>query len=283
MTRDIDGSGDDRVGAPLLPQGLLWAPSVVEIDGDALVWMGVSDCEFREVSARGALDTFLRIRNADDVKHFSVRFGVLGLCPQHGLPQDHRTAPWPRWLSPIDDDTDKPCGAIGRDSVTAWLDWVRRADALIRMAAELHKGHVPNHDLWLAASRVNLPRQQHIAQYRRLVGDLVNGWLSLGDVIPVVDWGCDPEPEFRLASGLATPGRGTFGALAVQLMTTVTRSQTIAFCDGCKTPYFRTVRAPKPGQRNYCGTCHSEGRPARDRKRRQRTKPGSDSQSDSQT
>jgi transposase-like protein len=50
---------------------------------------------------------------------------------------------------------------------------------------------------------------------------------------------------------------GVLGAIAMQLLLLVTRSDALLVCCGCGQPYVRdgSSRRPKPGQSNYCGEC----------------------------
>jgi hypothetical protein len=49
--------------------------------------------------------------------------------------------------------------------------------------------------------------------------------------------------------------KGLFGGLAYQLMLAVVGEEGLYICDGCHAPYIRTVKAPKPGQNNFCPDC----------------------------
>lgn len=83
-----------------------------------------------------------------------------------------------------------------------------------------------------------------------LVTDIINESLGDAGINLQLNWG-SKEPTLILA------GAGLFGALGVQLLSTVT-NRNIAICSGCNLLYLRQGRKPQAGRRNFCMTCRDE-------------------------
>ncbi len=101
-----------------------------------------------------------------------------------------------------------------------------------------------------------------------LLKDAVNDWLTFANARLVFDWNSEQAPAIYL-------GHGLFGNLAVQLMSAVSRTEGLALCSACGTPYL-PPRQPRAGERHYCQECRKMGAPQRDASRqyRQRRRTG---------
>ena len=100
---------------------------------------------------------------------------------------------------------------------------------------------------------------------RFVLTEFVNEWLALGDVRPAFHW------DQNGAAGM-TFGGGLFGTLAVQLMGIVGRSEGLALCSACGSPYLPN-RQPRAGENNYCPECKTKAKNREGQKRyRQRKK-----------
>jgi hypothetical protein len=101
---------------------------------------------------------------------------------------------------------------------------------------------------------------------RKVVEEAVNRWLRIGAVSLSLEW-WEPRPTVRLDSG---PLSALFGALALQLLQAVARSDGLALCSACGRPY-TPERRPDPNRRHYCPQCRNAA-PHRDAVRSWRAK-----------
>ncbi len=271
-----------------LPVGKVVTWGGLRIDGRDLVYDVTEDPH--DSSADGLLEAFMRIRVPDDALRFSMRFGVLWLCRQHGLPTGLN------WTGPVlgmSAAHDRRCALRGypqcREPLSRWLAFAAQARSIVELAGHLHGGGPVKLEERVAAWRVlyeGLVRDGAIldklsrglaAESRRrnavmFLGEYLNYWLELGGARPAVIWptgrfvgDADKGPSLELRAAPA----GVFGVMAIQLATAVTRSEAIYVCAGCRQSYLRTERASRSG-RNYCLACKGQGIHERDRKRRQR-------------
>ena len=86
-------------------------------------------------------------------------------------------------------------------------------------------------------------------QYQRIViAGAVNYWLRIGVVRPRLSWTPD-KPLVHL------DGYGLFGALAVQIMFDCSRTDGLAVCSSCGTPFLPGPRRPRRDRNIYCSDC----------------------------
>jgi hypothetical protein len=116
-----------------------------------------------------------------------------------------------------------------------------------------------------------VPKRLKSPEEKFLLGEVLQEWLTLGDVHAIVQWHKDeirPVITFR--------GAGLFGALAVQLALSVAGVDGWAICDACHRQYIPMQRRPKTGQRTFCVDCRKQGVPKqyalRDYRERKRKK-----------
>ena len=95
---------------------------------------------------------------------------------------------------------------------------------------------------------------------------LVNEWLVLGDVRPMMPLWISGPPRIEL--GQVTIGG--FGRIGVQLLQAVTQSRALHVCSGCSDFCLRRGRRARTDQNNYCPTCKDGNVDVRDRKQAQR-------------
>lgn len=277
---------EGRLERPLADER--WSvPDEVDLVGDRLVyrWTG------RERSASsgfGILSRFVDLADAADAQilSFARRWGVMELC-EHGLPAAHsRPALAPSIMHRV-----TWCERLGHDPgkerqdywepLSAWRQFSREGKALLTLAAHLQSGTPSRPEDWRVAlgwertdGGISPPayppdwkgREWHIEQR-------VNTWMAWGASGLSFHWRRSWPPkderattrprESRLVPEVTVGGGGLFGALAAQLMFAVARSDGLAFCSGCTTPFFPT-RKPSSGERRYCDDCRTEGVPQRD-------------------
>ena len=150
----------------------------------------------------------------------------------------------------LDDQLLVPCTAgIGPEALSAWRFYAGACAAILTIAARLHRGESGGRDtwnallleefndagLWFGASGerdtededrrrnreawdllVSRNDDLSLRVQREALSLLVNRWLSLGQVRPVVDWVESRTPKIELASPV-----GLFGALGVQMMSAI--------------------------------------------------------------
>jgi len=83
---------------------------------------------------------------------------------------------------------------------------------------------------------------------RRLLGEVLNYWLELAGVRPRLDWST-LKPAVQLG------GYGLIGALAVQLLFDCSRTDGLAVCTSCGTPFLPGPRRPRRDRNIYCSDC----------------------------
>ena len=235
-----------------------------------------SDPEFhdeRYASPRGftgMLDAFVRIRTGRDVVGFANRYGVLHLCAAHDLPKSHNARRWSRLTDVCESKREA-------EPIAVWLQFAEEARAILRVAAAIQAGHDAAigdlQRIWPAGAEL-IPLQAfaengltggHDALFLTAAAER---WVDLGGVRPHLVFR-DGHPFLALdGSDMGTVS--IFGALAMQMLTAVTRSHGVVACSGCGEVYVRTNRKAQQGRRNYCPTCREDGVPGRQRQRARR-------------
>jgi len=83
---------------------------------------------------------------------------------------------------------------------------------------------------------------------RSLLSAVLNYWLTVSSVRPRLHWS-GTKPAVQLA------GQGLFGALAVQLLFESSRTDGLAVCTWCGTPFLPPARRPRRDHNVYCSDC----------------------------
>lgn len=198
---------------------------------------------------------------------FARKWGVLELC-DHGLPCTHNHLQeyfMPNnWCSP-----NKYTDGERRyfESLRRWKYYAEQARAMLSIAACLRHGNPGRKEDWRLIFRWSReekhPTNFHGEEYdidKRLLIYLVNRWVALGNVRPILksEGDCD----------FITFDTNLFGKLAAQMMMVVGGTNGLGYCSACGMPY-APQRQPKSSQRNYCQECR-ERAPWRDAKADQR-------------
>ncbi len=206
-------------------------------------WPGWHRVDF---DAQRALMAFLKVRDAASVRSFATRYGPLWACTRHEFPCLWRGVPRGVFGSQCDWVNGEP------------IDWWLRAAAMMRSvvaAARRYKaGESLRADDWRA-----MGYRPPAAPYGRgeglLISAVVNGELQRYGVHVGLRW--------DLAALEVAPGLGFLPALWQQLAAALAGGRPMAVCSACATPYLRSRRAPKSGQRNYCAECRARSAPQR--------------------
>lgn len=119
----------------------LLVPAEIHTDGVHLFW-SVRQWEKTKtvLPSRAMLDQFLKLADgsAEAICHFASRFGILGLCEQHGQPTSHSAkcdlipGPSQFWAEPVD----------------RWRFYAEQFQAILRLADELNRERLGKKEDW---------------------------------------------------------------------------------------------------------------------------------------
>lgn len=257
------------------PGRLNMVPAIIELKDDAVTWRWSDATEENPdrppAKAPDLLLEFARLsdpKSGDDrILAFAKKWGVLEIC-YHGLPYSHNHLQ--EYFLPH--DYCKPLRYSDGDRkyyepIQRWRFFARQARALLSVAARLRQGKPGLKEDWKVIfnwkpEEIGAPKfhGEECDIDRQLIVYLVNRWLALGNVRPVLRR--DGERVF------VTFDTNLFGVLASQLMMAVSGTKGLSSCSACGMPYAPT-RQPKSNQRNYCQGCREKA-PWRDAKAAQR-------------
>jgi hypothetical protein len=228
------------------------------------------------------LPDFVNLSDDSDVLAFAEKYGPLYLCCKHNRPVMHRHD---RVLCP-QGFQNKDGRLILSEPVAAYLQLSRRARALIGAADKVRGGEPITADEWEKAglgegwtvtlgakgnsSPSRLPLPTHGVEAGRLVGGLVNLWLTWGDPRPRLALRGDGRFELQFVGGdqtisgvpkgleLAAAQLGSggllFGAIAVQIASAVGGGSGLATCSNCGV-FYAPNPAPVLGRHCFCLNC----------------------------
>jgi hypothetical protein len=212
------------------PVAMLAVPSGLAIEDGWLVSRALQPEDRLVHPPTDLLVQFTRLQTEQDVLAFAQRFGVLRVHEQRA-------------------------GGTWREPVSAWLRLAKEGRAILNLASALHSGVKTQIGDWntIAEGWLDIPsafKEQRVPPPdlgRALLGFEVNRWLERAHARPTFAW-ISQAPQISFDNNL-------HGTLAVALMIAVTRTQGVALCSGCGTPYLRPNRRAKRGQNNYCAAC----------------------------
>ena len=261
----------------------VWVPEPPCLDGGELVWRtneGIIGIGPR-LPEPGLLVEFLGLSEFPDarIREFAERWGWLD---SQALAEDDEFLMlpdyWPRpgqllpWVM-----SDWPNGEY-REAIASWRERSGQARALVSVAASLHRGELGNLEDWhclypawtadkslwvrrsempLAPEQRSLWRREDRTRARMHMRECLNRWLLKADVRPKL------LIAYSETESVALGGHGLLGALAVQLLYTICRTQGLATCSYCGSA-FDPKRRPTAGRRCYCKACREGGAPVRD-------------------
>ena len=233
------------------------------LDGEeGLLWSQNKGARWTSVGP-GLLEGFLALAEqpASAVLDYARRWGVLLVC-KHNLPAGHRLTGGPSTRT----GGYKSCSLHSRrggagywEPIEVWRDWARRARSVLQLAEQLSDGRLGSPDNWRGISPVPLAMYlppKTIVEARLSLVSAVQTWLEWGRAQVSIAWtGKSPD---------VTLGRNRLlGALAIELLFTMTRSRGFALCSSCGRSY-APKRRPRADQRRYCEAC-TQSRSARAR------------------
>lgn len=208
-----------------------------------------------EQSGRGILDEFLHLCDAEDeaILKYAQTWGVLELC-RHNLPCCHEVSigerlrlpsplsakPQTGRTGPADDP--RQCPPLGREPLATWRFFSGQANALLNIAADLHRIGLGKKEDWAKLLREGVTPAQSLAAQRLCLRDVIEDWLKLGRIKPAID---------ESSGGLTWTGADLFGELAVQIALAAKPRGGQVFCIVCGKAYEPKRRVIRRGF-NYC-------------------------------
>ncbi len=209
-----------------------------------------------ERDMRGMLDEFLGLCDAPNeaILHYAQTWGVLELC-HHNLPSSHDLfrsdyllLPTPRITGPaaaqIPTRDPRQCPPTRREPLSTWRFFSRQAQSILRIAADLQgpRPRLGSVDDWERLLRPGVSPVQSLDAQGRCLGDVIEGWLSLGRIKPAIG---------NLTMKLTWSGADLFGELAVLVALAATAKDGQVFCAACGNAYEPKRRVIRRGF-NYC-------------------------------
>jgi len=258
-----DGGLDRPVAA------LEWqAPAWVRADGPFLLWQPGSHAPL-VAPRKGMLEAFLALGDAPPqrIAAFASRWGVLGIC-EHDLPCSHNPPPIGAYNGPV-----YWCSPLGwyaddrqpYEPIATWRAFAREAFGVTRIAHRLMLGQVGEAEQWAIVYGRSGRRapwwKPSVEGEKLIVARVLNEWLRLGSVRPVMEW--RPSRKHERPAIRFGGSSGLFGALALQLALAIGKLDGLALCVHCRAEYMPAARSPKAGQRNFCPDCRKAGIPNR--------------------
>lgn len=259
---ELGGLVDPRGGlGRILPTERLRAPAAAQVVADALVWNGFG----RSIAPdRHMLEAFVNLadRPAASVLRYALKWGPLftTLCQcdwdaaavDHDLPDDYLR------VHDHDPDSQHACRWYlfeqpilgGREPLSAWRMYARRARGLLRIAAALNSGSgTGDRADWDDAGQPYDPDGGYDLEdpndAQLLLSQQLDWWLYIS--------GCRPIVVLGAPHALMLEGDGLFAALGLQLAFVASVSRGLAICSGCGTVF--TPRRLQTGRAAYCRRC----------------------------
>jgi hypothetical protein len=222
-TIPLSGHEDGRLDRPV-QTAAVWAPKVLRIDGDYLVWTGNENQTKKH--GTGLLDEFLNLADADagEFLRFGKKWGAL----------DVARTPRPRL------EFSEP--------IQAWRALALRMRALYRIGAELSFERTGKAEDW-ATLGVSDIRSLKEARFG-MMSD-IRKLITQARLQPRLYWNPDEGGQWQIDLD-ATHGRSNLLAvLTIQLMIRIADKEGFAICSICHRSYV-PKRRPTPTKRNYC-------------------------------
>ena len=252
------------------PPTLVVPPQIAMLDGYLLASQNAP----RHVNPKSTLlDDFLMIKTDEEVVRYARKWGPLGYCREHGLPNCRRSSKAVCWP----EEVRSPSAPIRserawREPLAFWHGTISCVNAMRRIGENIRVGKAGLESDW---ARIMVPEDHsgeptdalkrrvfaatgvdHFGQpwkgtrsARFRFSFIMQSWLDLGDIRPFFRWEND---RWVIRT---VPGAGLwplFGHLVHYLAMSIAGGAQAVFCSFCGREYF-PQRRPSAGQRNCCG------------------------------
>jgi hypothetical protein len=258
--------------------GSLIVPKEIELDTrrSMLVWSYVKGERLVPAGDSQILEKFITLSTASDeaILAYAKKWGVLGLCEEHGLPYTHNQPSLDGRGGCFWHSADES-GRFFMEPLDEWRRYSRAAHALIQIAAAIALGKPGPEEAWLiffpqfngslqltgSPEKVAKP---WLIDSRFHFQRLIDGWIKAGDVGPHFHWNKNTKQWQIDLTGRGCPN--LFGLLSIQLMLAVAQKDGFAICSACHKSYI-PEKQPPANRRRYCQNCRKNGVSRRDAQR----------------
>ena len=255
-------------------------PNDVRLEGDRLLW---DDTFSHEIAPGiGMLPQFVELYTepAEKILAYAKKWGVLGLCANHGLPLSHNRVPFGSQFG-MEACWPKQEGTLLWEPISSWREFSRCFKTVWSLSQQMNRGLAGNIEDWLVLRRweprasdaswivrdpQDVNRTLALGDSQRYLSSVVNLWLLLGGVRPTCSWS-ETTNQWELLMSAGWPP--LFGQLTMKLMVAVADKEGFATCSNCRNWYIPTKR-PSPNRRNYCQRDECKQAAWRDSKRDRR-------------
>jgi hypothetical protein len=231
----------------------------VELDGESLLWEATAP--IRRAARPLTFSEFadhLNPENDQEILKFARKWGVMGVCSEHGLPVSHALIPGgaslginPCWPAKVA----KNGAEYYSEPLSFWRRAITKTQALRRIGSDILSDGTGRPEDWRILSSIEVSGDEpwnKKSRARMMLGLEVQDWLNIGRVAPEFSW---DGRENRWAMRHVAPGGGQwplFSWLALHLAIEVAGGRGV-ICPYCQGTYFPD-RLPSPGQRHCCPT-----------------------------
>jgi hypothetical protein len=232
---------------------ILWVPRVVWTDGEFLLFnTGIED---EKEAAPLIFHQFLRLDAGDpeQIASFAGRWGVLGICDQHGLPVGH-----PLRHGMISGERCEPKKVKRKgeywfaEPISVWRRISEKSAALIRVARKIEERNPGEMEEWETISgHLDLDNKirLNLNTAKDFLARAVQDWLEIGGVQPRFDWDRE-RGNWMLRHDIPGGPWNLFGWLALRLAIEITGGR-FAVCSNCGREH-HVARLPSAGKPSYC-------------------------------
>jgi predicted RNA-binding Zn-ribbon protein involved in translation (DUF1610 family) len=234
-----------------IPLARILASGLAEVIGDSMTPDRVTFVQKK--APPDLLEQFCRIAEARDtavaVVAFARRWGLLGLCEEHGLPYRHTHI-----VESVNDDGSASfqmmfCSS-GDESVQHWKELAVCFDSLLRLGLDLNRGSLGSDLDWQLAAIEDflqgMPPPSNIADARSMYKGLIWRMIEMSQLQPHFEWNNGAWTiDLDSISSSNLPA-----ILTLQLMLRVANAKVQIKCSTCPRWFI-----PRRNQRKYCDKC----------------------------
>ncbi len=267
LVRDAELAGSSRLpNLVSAAQGCLQPPIGLSSDGETLRCAPTWDSQEALTVPATLLFDFMALADAptENLAAFAARFGMLGVCSQHGRPIGHTERVT---LAVLLRDYNPGCRPMYdafmaqayEERADDWRAWARRFRLVFERVNELKRGLKTGRELdpMFLEGFARLPEVSPVtrrtsgrAALWAQVSGAMNVWLGDCGLGPVLVASRDGNTSIEMSGA----PQFAFPILALQLLMFVTGAEQVATCSACGSVY-PAARRPQTGRDNYCTDC----------------------------